>query len=134
MQEAGIPCRIGNSIPTCFLPQFEESAKAGYELCNISTNGSLRPDNLTQLSFGNILRQEDIANIWQSGIASAYRTSVNTTCLRCHAFNTCRGGSKSLQWEYMLSGDPLMTGVVEWDDPKPISDPKTDELIALTSD
>lgn len=129
----GYPCRIGNSIPPCFLPNAIEVAKAGYELCHISTKGSLRPDNLTNISFGNLLTK-NIPGIWQSPVAEAYRKAVHPTCPDCSAFLQCRGGSKSLQIEYNLPGDPLMQRSLDQFVSSGDGDPKDAVFLALTSD
>jgi radical SAM protein with 4Fe4S-binding SPASM domain len=133
LKQFGIACRIGNNVPPCFLPNALEVAKAGYELCHISPDGSLRPDNLSLIKFGNILKNNP-EELWNSAPANIYRQSVSEDCKNCGAFNQCRGGAKSLQWANNLETDPLMQGPLESFINPGNGDPKDDVFSALTSD
>lgn len=136
LKNQGYNCRIGNNIPACFYPLTNFPTASGFELCHISANGAIRPDNLTPHSFGNILN-ESIATIWQSEQAKKYRDSIPTDCLQCAALSSCRGGAKSL---YSLSNqgrDTLMKGTLDVEKTQMIIDDKEKrsiELLALTSD
>lgn len=130
----GIPCRIGNNVPPCFVRNSSEGAKAGFELCHISPNGDIRPDNLSQLSFGNLLDQ-DLPMLWRSPGAELYRMSFSPECLRCRAFSHCRGGAKSITFQFGLENDRLMKEPLNYFE-EGMMDPQKRSLkyLALTSD
>jgi radical SAM protein with 4Fe4S-binding SPASM domain len=127
----GLPCRIGNSVPQCFVANSSDVNKAGVELCEISPNGDVRPDSFAHVRFGNIF-EDSLKNIWQSPQAELYRRRTTEACRNCAAFAYCRGGAKSV-WarQDKLMRLPLLS----------FARPKTDELpngnfliTALTSD
>ena len=135
-KKEGYQCRIGNNIPACFYPLTNFPAVAGYELCHISPTGNIRPDNLTPYSFGNILNQ-DIRTIWESVKAQNYRQTIPTDCQQCAAFNSCRGGAKSLYFLTPECKDSLMTGALTMEQTQAIIDDKEKKslkMMALTSD
>jgi len=72
-----------------------EGCNSGIEACTISPTGWVRPDNLTNYTFGNLFEQS-IADIWQSQQAQAYRTQIPSNCLSCVKLAHCRGGAKSI--------------------------------------
>ncbi len=132
----GEACRVGNTVPTCFFPLTNFPSVSGYELCHISPNGNIRPDNLTVHSFGNILMQP-LKDIWQSSKAQSYRYHFPDSCLQCAAFSTCRGGSKSLNFSTLCMGDTLMKYALSLEQTLFIDDDKEKkkiENLALTSD
>jgi AdoMet-dependent heme synthase len=107
LRESGKKVRLGNSIPHCFISNGSSGSQAGYELCHLDPKGNVRPDNLLSLSFGNLF-QQDLATIWKSELADNYRNTYPKNCNNCTAFAYCRGGSKSLFWQYGWTQDPLM--------------------------
>ncbi|MEK7253747.1 MAG: radical SAM protein [Bacteroidota bacterium] len=136
LQNDGASCRIGNGFPKCFAPLTAFPTVAGYELCHISPDGRVRPDNFTPHSFGNLLHQP-LAEIWQSPLAEAYRWHFPNTCMDCAALPACRGGIKSPNFLTAATGDPLMRTALSFEQ---IQDLKEDKgkralaVLALTSD
>lgn len=136
LRHQGYACRIGNSIPSCFYPLTNYPSVSGYELCHINPHGDIRPDNLTSVSFGNILF-ESLPQIWASPISNLYRQSVPTDCIQCAAFNSCRGGAKSLYFLSSKPQDKLMQGTLSLEQTLKINDDKDKKNIqfrALTSE
>ncbi len=130
----GFSCRVGNNVPLCFAQSSSEGGKAGFELCHISPSGEIRPDNLTRLSFGNLL-EDRLRNIWDSPASRLYRISFPPDCLQCKAFHLCRGGAKSLTFQYGLERDKLMRSPIQKFYPSKSSSLKnTLAYLALTSD
>lgn len=130
----GFPCRVGNNVPPCFVTNSSEGAKAGFELCHISPNGDVRPDNLTRLSFGNLLEQ-DLPTLWRSPGAELYRMSFSMDCLQCKAFSRCRGGAKSITLQFGLEKDRLMNEPLDYFEEGKIDlQKKSLKYLALTSD
>ena len=133
----GIACRIGNNIPACFYPLSNFPSVAAYALCHVSPQGTIRPDNLTTFSFGNILNTP-LTELWHNASADMYRASIPTSCLQCAALQSCRGGAKSL---YFLQNTPqqdaLMRGALTIEQTQSIDDDKEKKnthILALTSD
>ncbi len=137
LHKKGMKCRIGNSLPKCFSPITSYPTPAGYELCHVAPDGRIRPDNLTNWSFGNLLK-DSLRNIWSSTTAQSYRAHIPLTCRHCAALATCRGGAKSLTFGTPLAGDPLMRKPLTYDEDKIITDDDKDNkslpFLALTSD
>ena len=107
LQQQGVSCHLGDCVPPCFVKNSSLGGNAGIELCAISPQGDVRPDNLTTYTFGNIF-EHSIREIWQSEEARWYRGRLAERCLECVEFSRCRGGCRSLMIEYDLPGDPLM--------------------------
>lgn len=134
LRQSGFPCRVGNNVPPCFINTSSDGAKAGFELCHIAPNGDIRPDNLINLSFGNIL-ENDLPSLWRSPAAEKYRISFSKDCLQCKAFSACRGGAKSLNLQYGLERDKLMQNPMKDYHPTKKDEYKESlEYLALTSD
>jgi radical SAM protein with 4Fe4S-binding SPASM domain len=132
----GVKCRIGNSVPACFFPLGNFPSAAGYELCSVSPEGNIRPDNLTAHSFGNLLAKP-LSQIWQSTTADAYRNYFPDSCLQCAALSSCRGGAKSPYFRTEKRGDSLMKQPLSMEQSQRIDDDKEKKQIAflaLTSD
>lgn len=110
--DIGKACRIGNCIPPCFIENRSEGANAGFEHCTIAPDGTVRPDNLTRYSFGNIF-EFNLEQIWGSPAAHFYRKSLPDSCYQCDYLYRCRGGEKSLIIEYGLKSDTLMTAPIK---------------------
>lgn len=108
MKEEGFPCRFGAPIPQCFTPNTSPPTKSGYQACNITCTGEVRPDNFTNISFGNIL-QNSIEEIWASPKAKAYRGFLPTSCFGCAMAHVCHGGATSVLVEHSIAQDPLFT-------------------------
>jgi radical SAM protein with 4Fe4S-binding SPASM domain len=94
LKRMGYPCRIGNCLPKCFVPYSNEPAAAGFELCHISPEGEVKPDNFTTYSFG-ALPDQTLRQAWQSEKAWRYRSHLSAACRTCAALPYCRGGQKS---------------------------------------
>lgn len=90
-KEQGVPCRLGNSVPPCFIESSAEGANSAIEHGVISPLGEVRPDSTMPYIFGNIF-DEDIETIWKSDKAVSYRDSLPKACLQCAALPQCRGG------------------------------------------
>jgi radical SAM protein with 4Fe4S-binding SPASM domain len=136
LRGGGTACRIGNSIPSCFHPMTNFPTVAGYELCHISPDGRVRPDNLTSFHFGNILK-EKLTDIWQSDNAKAYRNWYPSVCRQCAAFSACRGSVKSPYFKTLQRGDTLIKDPLTLEQTQPIDDDKEKrrlDILALTSD
>jgi radical SAM protein with 4Fe4S-binding SPASM domain len=138
LKNRGANIRIGNSIPKCFYRGTSFPNVAGYELCHISPDGAVRPDNLSRVYFGNLFEQP-LKNIWQSEPAWEYRTRFPQTCMQCAALPACRGSVKSLDFgnPKFPAGDPLMTRPLSLEEIADIDDDKDKRrlsVLALTSD
>jgi radical SAM protein with 4Fe4S-binding SPASM domain len=116
----GVPCRIGNCVPMCFVENTSDGGNGGFEHCAISPKGWVRPDNLTSYVFGNIFEQS-IETIWQSERAQWYRRQIPQACLECVELARCRGGAKSVGIEHGFKKDPLMK--------EPIREAKSETLV-----
>ena len=136
-KKQGSLCRIGNNIPACFYPLSNFPATAGYELCHISPQGNLRPDNLTAYQLGNILNLS-LAEIWKNNKSQMYRESIPMTCFQCAALQSCRGGAKSLYFMHTTAqSDTLMKGILNVEQTQSVYDDKEKkaiQILALTSD
>lgn len=119
LRNKGIPCRLGNCIPECFIENSSKGSNSGIEHCTVSPNGWVRPDNLTTFTFGNIFEQ-NIEDIWQSERANYYRHQVPNECHECIELPRCRGGEKSVCIEYGLKKDNLIKSPIKNKKPKPI--------------
>jgi radical SAM protein with 4Fe4S-binding SPASM domain len=119
LKENGYPCRIGNCIPKCFIENSSEGSNAGIEHCAISPEGWVRPDNLTNFTFGNIF-EIGIEDIWQSINADYYRQQIPTECYECVELTRCRGGEKSVSLEYGLSKDNLIRAPLSYKRTEPL--------------
>jgi AdoMet-dependent heme synthase len=136
LRQQGVACRIGNKIPACFYPLTNYPTVSGFELCHISPQGGIRPDNLTPLQVGTI-QNTPLSKIWSSEAIHQYRESVPTACLDCAAFASCRGGAKSLYSAQTRFADPLMQAPLSIEQSQRIDDDKEKKsikLLALTSD
>lgn len=133
LKKQGYKCRFGNNIPPCFVNNSSEGAKAGYQLCHIDPRGFVRPDNLINLNFGNIY-QMLLSDIWQSPIATMYRSSFPKSCLTCAAFDVCKAGAKSVSLQYGLHQDRLMTAPLNHFISDRDDDKNNIKYLALTSD
>ncbi len=119
LHKQGVSCRIGNCVPKCFAPNSTEGSNAGIEHCAISPEGLVRPDNLTEVVFGNIFEQS-MTGIWQSEPAQQYRQQIAPACLECVELSRCRGGDRSAALEQGRGQDSLMTGPLCETEPEPI--------------
>ncbi|MCI5126482.1 MAG: radical SAM protein, partial [Candidatus Electrothrix sp. AR5] len=119
LHRQGVSCRIGNCVPKCFAPNSTEGSNAGIEHCAISPQGLVRPDNLTEIVFGNIFEQS-MTEIWQSEQAQQYRQQIAPACLECVELSRCRGGDRSAALEQGRGQDSLMTGPVREAEPEAI--------------
>ena len=90
-QRQGVRCRLGNSVPPCFIETSSEGANSGIEHCVISPQGWVRPDSTMPYILGNLF-EDSIETIWQAHKAQHYRESLPTPCLQCIALPQCRGG------------------------------------------
>lgn len=117
----GVPCRIGNCVPQCFVRNSTEGSNAGIEHCAISPKGLVRPDNLTSYVFGNIFEQS-IEEIWGAEKAEWFRNQIPEDCLKCLELNRCRGGNRSVTIEHDFEKDRLMK------EPITNAEPETIEL------
>lgn len=137
LKRDGIPCRLGNSMPKCFLKMSSYPSVAGFEMACISVDGKVRPDNLTQQSFGDFPKKS-LSDIWQSEQAWRYREGFPDSCLQCAALPACRGGVKSLfSGTPMHVFDPLIVGPLTLEDIIDIDEDKDKnmlDVLALTSD
>lgn len=107
LQNEGVQCRIGNCVPPCFVENSSFGSNSGIEHCAVSPTGLVRPDNHTDISFGNIF-ELSAEEIWQSDKARKYRENIPELCLECVKLHRCRGGLRSGS-----EVDPLMTKPVE---------------------
>ena len=112
LQEDGVLCRIGNCVPPCFGENSSFGSNSGIEHCAVSPVGLVRPDNHTNISFGNIFECSP-GDIWQSKKACEYRDGIPKSCLKCVKLHRCRGGLRS-----GFEADPLMTKPIETEAPQ----------------
>ncbi|MDU9051147.1 MAG: radical SAM protein [Candidatus Electrothrix sp. Rat3] len=107
-QGQGIQCRMGNSVPPCFIETTSEGANSGIEHCVISPQGWVRPDSTMPYVFGNLF-EDSIETIWKSKEAESYRNALPDTCLQCVALPQCRGGYRlPTEKEQAFQPDRLM--------------------------
>ncbi len=106
-QRQGVHCRLGNTVPPCFMENSSDGANSGIEHCVIAPGGWVRPDSTMPYMLGNVLTQ-DIEAIWQSEQAQHYRASLPAECLHCAALSDCRGGYRLPTTEQNFAPDPLM--------------------------
>ena len=107
LHKEGVPCRIGDCVPPCFLPNSSLGSNGGIEHCAISPLGDVRPENLTRYRFGNLFEQS-LEEIWQSEDIRWYRQQIPKACFTCAELSRCRGGCLSVIVEYGLEKDRLM--------------------------
>ncbi len=108
LKSQGVSCQLGNCIPQCFIRNSSYGANSGIEHCVISPDGLIRPDNHTDIVFGNIFEQS-IEEIWTSQVAQKYRLQISNECLKCIYVNRCRGGIKGKNCKDDVVIDLLMT-------------------------
>lgn len=137
LKREGTACRVGNSMPKCFLKISAFPSVAGFEMAYITADGKVKPDNLTHQSFGDF-QNKSLADIWQSEQAWRYREGFPDSCLQCAALPACRGGVKSLfSGTPMHVFDPLIVGPLTLEDIIDIDEDKDKnmlDVLALTSD
>lgn len=108
LQEQGYDCRIGNCIPKCFVNNNSHASNAGFERCAISPNGDVRPENLSNLTLGNIF-EDSMENIWQSNKIKEFRAMMPDFCHDCIALHQCRAGERAYIIDSKTNYDPLIT-------------------------
>jgi len=106
MKSEGFPCRFGAPIPQCFEPNTSPPTKSGYQSCNITPFGEVRPDNFITMGLGNIFKQT-IEEIWSSPLIKGYRSFVPKDCVSCAVVDSCHGGATSVLIQHGLANDPL---------------------------
>lgn len=121
LQNEGVPCRIGNCVPPCFVKNSSEGANGGIEHCAISPQGWVRPNNQTDYVFGNIFEQS-IQDIWASEKAQWYRAQIPQACSECALLSRCRGGEKRVIGKNSyVEKDRLMTEPVVKAEPETLT-------------
>jgi radical SAM protein with 4Fe4S-binding SPASM domain len=136
LSQNGYRCKTGNALPRCFQPGGTYAAPAGYDLCHISPDGGVRPDNFSHFTFGNIF-EEKLEDIWVSDKADYFRNCLPDQCRSCAALSFCRGGLKSPVFQHDQFVDPLLGTPLTPQELKLIKDDedKVDaKFRALTSD
>ncbi|MBN1660601.1 MAG: radical SAM protein [Anaerolineae bacterium] len=107
LRTAGARVKLGNCVPTCFLPTAQPGCLAGVAFLTIDPWGRARPCNHTPEIVGHVLEQP-IEHIWHSPEMKAWRQSRSEACTGCAVIDTCRGGCRALAATDPSGHDPLM--------------------------
>jgi radical SAM protein with 4Fe4S-binding SPASM domain len=107
VRATGRPARLGNCVPTCFLPTAQPGCLAGLAFLTIDPWGRARPCNHAPQIVGDVL-EEPLDRIWHSVAMEAWRQAPGEACAGCVAVDTCRGGCRALAAADPLGQDPLM--------------------------
>lgn len=100
---------LSNCVPTCFSPEEDfggGGCTSGFTHCTIGPSGDVRPCTHSEVILGRV-PEDDIPELWQSPVLSAWRNLIPDDCLDCQVLNVCRGGCRAVAKKLTLTHDPL---------------------------
>lgn len=106
---------FNNCVPFCFTSDLDLPTKgctSGFSHCTIDPWGDARPCTHSPLILGNVL-EHDIKDIWNGEPINRWRNLVPEDCIKCAAFDLCRGGCRATAYHRQLSRDPLVRSPIK---------------------
>ncbi len=103
---AGASVKYGIGLPQCFMINASEGCLAGAAYAAIDPWGRLHPCLHSPSIIGS-LREQSLAELWQSPAMTAWRDLVPDECESCAAYSICHGGCRAVQELRPDLRDPL---------------------------